>query len=44
MGHDGLVQLIDDRSLPHVTNDLRHDIADSRGGLVWGITGKEQNN
>jgi hypothetical protein len=22
----------------HVTNDLRHDIADSLGGLFWGTT------
>ncbi len=26
----------------HVTNDLRHDIADSLGGLFWGATGTEQ--
>jgi integrase len=28
----------------HVTNDLRHDIADSLGGLFWGTTGTEQDN
>ncbi|PZS20223.1 MAG: integrase [Pseudonocardiales bacterium] len=27
----------------HVTNDLRHDIADSLGGQFWGATGTEQN-
>jgi hypothetical protein len=27
----------------HVTNDLRHDIADSLGGLIWGIRGTEEN-
>jgi len=28
----------------HVTNDLRHDIADSLGGLFWGATGTKQDN
>jgi integrase len=28
----------------HVTNDLRHDIADSLGGLFWGASGTEQDN
>lgn len=28
----------------HVTNDLRHDIADSLGGLFWGGTETEQDN
>ena len=28
----------------HVTNDLRHDIADSLGGFFWGTNGTKQDN